>query len=156
MRIGALRNESSVISIAEKTTTIMQRELNVSLEMGQWTIADHLDYSSDTARYYDYIAQLLGCAKDELASVEPFDPINGGDEEGWDLMSFFPAGADLQIKVLYTDYRTPTFTFGEVLEIIYKGERFIADHNASPYNVWCKYEKSDEKVIETDSKQDSQ
>lgn len=134
----------------------MQRELNISLEIGQWTIVDHLDYSSDTARYYDHIARLLGCMKDELASVELFDPINGVDKEGWDLMSFFPSGADLQIKVLYTDYRTSTFIFGEVLEIIYKGERFIADHNASPYNVWCKYEKSDEKVIETDSKQDSQ
>jgi hypothetical protein len=29
---------------------------------------------------------------------------------------------------------------GEVLEVTYNGEKFIAEHNASPYGVWAKYQ----------------
>jgi len=122
----------------------MQKDLNYDYLTGQECLHETIQFDESTRDYYKFVADCLGCGIDELGLVQVHCDFADTDEEGWEIDSFFPAGCDKQVRVLCANFETPSFNIGEVLEIIYNGEKFIADHNASPFGVWAKIEDNDE------------
>lgn len=119
----------------------MKKELKYEYQIGQDWIKELVDFEESSITFYKFVAKSLDCEVKDLALISVVPEFEEIDEEGWDLMYFFPEGAKIDVKVINTDYVTPGgMAIGEVLEVTYEGEKFIAEHNASPYGVWAKYQ----------------
>lgn len=119
----------------------MKKELKYEYQIGQDWIKELVDFEESSMTFYEFVAKSLDCEVKDLALISVVPEFEEIDEEGWDLMYFFPEGSKIDIKVINTDYITPGgMAIGEVLEVTYEGEKFIAEHNASPYGVWAKYQ----------------
>lgn len=114
----------------------MEKKLKVN-ECGKEFI-DELrgDYPS-LKPYYDEVADKVGCSYAEMVTLGVHPDWVEEDEEGWDIRSFFPKEANLEITELYSDYGTGDFSIGLVREVKYEGKTFIAETNASPYILYA-------------------
>lgn len=122
----------------------MQKDLYYDYQIGQDEIQGTIGSYPGAKDYYDYVAKSLGCDISDLAVLLVNPDWEGEDEEGWNIESFFPVGAHIETTVVSNDYKTDDFYFGQVFNIVYNNEKFIADQNASPLMVWAKYEKYEE------------
>ena len=118
----------------------MQKDLNYDYETGQDYIKEMMEFEPNIKQYHDFLAKSLDCKIEEIALLHVVPEFEEVDEEGWDLAYFFPEGAKIDVKVLYTNYSVPGLSIGEILEVTYNGEKFIAECNASPYGVYAKYQ----------------
>lgn len=125
----------------------MNNKLHYDYQLGQDCINETLSNYPNTKSYYDYVARTLGCEISQLALLLVNPSFNDTDEEGWNIESFFPVRSHIEVTVITTNYNCPPdgqcngFTFGEVLQVVFDDEKFVADHNASPFGVWAKYEE---------------
>ena len=126
----------------------MQKNLYYDYQLGQCCIKETIAFNPSNKNYYDYVANRLGCSVDQLALLLVNPSFMDSDEEGWTIESFFPVRSHIEVTVSTTDYTTDGFTFGEVVQVVYNGEKFMADHNASPFGVWAKYDFENEEVFE--------
>ena len=114
----------------------MKNELIYENEIAQDWIKDTMrDYPS-TRDYYSFVASKLGCSIEDLSLLNVLPEFEVVDEEGWNIESFFPTCSDIKITKISDNYCLDDFTFGEVYEVLYDGEMFIADCSASPFSVW--------------------
>lgn len=120
----------------------MQKDLYYDYQIGQDEIQDVVNNYPGAKDYYDYVARSLECDISDLAVLLVNPDFEDKDEEGWNIESFFPVGAHLEITVVSDDYKTHDFYFGQVFSIVYNDEKFIADQNASPLLVWAKIQET--------------
>ena len=116
-------------------------ELKVN-EFSQEIIEDICSISISDYTYVRWVAKRLNCKISELRILESLSP---SDEEGWLIESFFPVGSEIKQTLLHSDmdkeHRVSElcfddFSIGEVIEVEYKGEKLIADRNASPIGMY--------------------
>jgi len=115
----------------------MKIELIYEHEIGQEDIRSTIDSYPDTKSYYEFVASKLGCSIEDLSLLNVLPEFAAVDEEGWNIESFFPTCSDIKITKISDNYCVDGFTFGEVYEVLYDGETFIADCSASPFSVWA-------------------
>lgn len=120
----------------------MQKSLCYDYQLGQDCIATTMSADKTAKEYYDYIARTLGCEIPELANLLPNEAFVHDANCGCRVEDFFPVGSHIEVTVITTDFTTSSgFSFGEVLQIVYNGEKFIADRKAGGRcGVFGKYE----------------
>lgn len=110
--------------------------LNIWQE-GQDDIQDKLREYPSLQNYYDMVAKELGCKVEEIVCIGVLPEHELDDEEGWEIKSFFPHNAQLEITTLDENYSTKDFSIGFVQKVVYKGCVFVAETNASPYIIYA-------------------
>ena len=118
----------------------MQKGLFYDYQLGQDCIRTTIAHNSSNKNYYDYVASVLGCSIDQLSLLIVNPSFSDFDRKDFYVEHFFPVRSHIDISVVTTDYTTDGFTFGEVLHIVYNGEKFVADRHNSPIGIWAKYE----------------
>lgn len=117
----------------------MKSELIYEYEIGQGEVKEIMESYPSTIDYYSFVASKLGCEIKDLSLLNVLPEFEDEDEEGWEIKSFFPRDAKLDITKISDNYHVFGFTFGEVFEVVYNGETFIAESSASPFLIWAKY-----------------
>lgn len=120
----------------------MQKGLCYDYQLAQDCIATTLHADKTAKDYYDYIARTLGCEIIELANLIPNEAFVDSANCGCSVEDFFPVGSHIEVTVITTDFTTSSgFSVGEVLQIVYNDEKFIADRKSGGrYGVFGKYE----------------
>lgn len=111
-------------------------KLNIWKE-GQDDIQEMLHEYPNLQKYYDMVANELGCKVEEITCIAVHPDNESIDEEGWRVKSFFPRGVGLQIETIDNDYHTSDFTVGKVIRVKLNGIIFVADANDSPWSVYA-------------------
>ena len=115
----------------------MRNELIYENEIAQDDIKDTMRNHPSTRDYYSFVASKLGCSIEDLSLLNTLPEFAAVDEEGYNIESFFPTCSDIKITKISDNYCLDDFTFGEVYEVLYDGETFIADSSGSPFSVWA-------------------
>lgn len=87
--------------------------------------------------YFDgLVCKEIGCSFEEMVCIGVLPEHELDDEEGWEIKSFFPQGAHLEITTLDENYSTKDFSIGLVQKVVYEDCVFVAETNASPYIIY--------------------
>ncbi len=87
--------------------------------------------------YFDgLVCKEIGCSFEEMVCIGVLPEHELDDEEGWEIKSFFPQGAHLEITTLDENYSTKDFSIGFVQKVVYEDCVFVAETNASPYIIY--------------------
>lgn len=113
------------LSYAEKHEYDLQSEVEALVK----------DYPSLKEFYYEKLPELLGCPFEEIVVLNVLPEAMKIDEEGWMAESFF--GDDIVDTVIYDNYHTDEFCIGLIGSILYQGNVFIYETNASPLLVYA-------------------
>lgn len=95
------------------------------------------DYPSVREYFDDLVCKEIGCSFEEMVCIGVLPEHELDDEEGWEIKSFFPQGAHLEITTLDENYSTKDFSIGLVQKVVYEGCVFVAETNASPYIIYA-------------------
>jgi len=87
--------------------------------------------------YFDgLVCKEIGCSFEEMVCIGVLPEHELDDEEGWEIKSFFPQGAHLEITTLDENYSTKDFSIGLVQKVVHEDCVFVAETNASPYIIY--------------------
>ena len=117
----------------------MNQKVIIDRDAAQEFIIENEKEFACTRDYYELVANILGCPKSHLGCLQTIPDVCGDDEEGWNLESSFLEGSEIKQIVLFEDLQLSSFSIGEVVLLDVDGERYVAEHNASP---WCIYAKT--------------
>lgn len=95
------------------------------------------DYPSVKEYFDGLVCKEIGCSFEEMVCIGVLPEHELDDEEGWEIKSFFPHNAQLEITTLDENYSTEDFSIGLVQKVVYEGCVFVAETNASPYIIYA-------------------
>lgn len=120
----------------------MKQKVIIDRDVAQEFIIDNEKEFICTRDYYELVANILGCPKSHLGFLQTIPEVCGDDDEGWNLESFFPEGSEIKQIVLFEDLHLPStdcmYSIGEVVLLEVDGVRYVAEHNASPWDIYAK------------------
>lgn len=105
----------------------------------QLSIQDLIKEVPSTKNYFIKVAEELGCEIKDLIRLLVHPDYENYDEEGWQLGSFFPAGARMKEEVINEELglELDDFLIGRVSRLFVGGKKFIAETNASPFIIYA-------------------
>lgn len=119
----------------------MQKSLCYDYQLAQDCIETTISVNATVKEYYDYVTRTLGCGIRDLAVLLTNGAFEDDSNCGERIESYFPIGAHLEVTVITTNFTTTGgFNIGEVLQVVYNGEKFIADRHNGLFGVFAKYE----------------
>lgn len=95
------------------------------------------DYPSVREYFNGLVCKEIGCSFEDMVCIGVLPEHELDDEEGWEIKSFFPHDAQLEITTLDEDYSIGDFSIGLVRKVVYEGCVFVAETNASPYIIYA-------------------